>query len=307
MGAVLMKFFVFCFFGVSLFLTSGSSANIGEVYDLNGKVQVKAGDANQVAATVGTFLQFGDMIKVRRESIAHLEMVDTSKFQVGPKTTLVLDEFIFDEKKQILTATIKDGVIAYDGKQSAVNSQRKFLMGGYTVTIRGTNFVAEVGKANRIILFKGSLKIEGNGQQKLLAGPLLSITFDEAGIGDPIEITLEDSRKFFSDNNLDHDRHLGEAYTSWLGRVAKSGNWKHTTEKTKLADGVVLVTVRYKKTGEIIKEVVKIRYRDNYYPAIQNSDGSWELSPKGLEEYEQNQNDASQENGSSEQSTLGEA
>lgn len=300
-----MKVFLFGLFWISIFFNSFACADIGEIYDFNGQVQIKTGGSDQISAEIGTSLRFGDKVKVRRASIAHLEMVDTSKFQVGPKTTLILDEFVFDKENQILTAQIIDGVIAYDGKEMAVNSQRKFLIGSYTVTIRGTKFAAKVGKTNQIILFRGSIKIEGNGQKRFLAGPLLSVTFDESGIADPIELTLEDAYQFFIDNSLNYDLHLGSEYTKWLATVSKGGNWNFATERTKLAEGVILETVRFKKTGDIIKETVKIRYRDNYYPAIQNPDGTWELSPEGSAKYEQNQIQ-SQQDGSSEQSSPGE-
>lgn len=300
-----MKIFLVCFLWILFFFNSFASADIGEIYDFNGQVQVKTDGLDQISAEIGTSLRFGDKVKVRRDSIAHLEMVDTTKFQVGPKTTLILDEFVFDKENQILTAQIIDGVIAYDGEEMAVNSQRKFLLDSYTVTIRGTKFAAKVGKTSQIILFKGSLKIEGNGQERYLAGPLLSVSFDGSGITDPIEITLEDAYQFFQDNSLDYDRHLGGEYAKWLARVSKGGNWNFATERTTIAEGVILETVRFKKTGDIIKETVKIKYRDNYYPAIQKPDGTWELSPEGSAKYEQNQIQ-SQQDSSSEQSYAGE-
>ena len=108
--------YLFLFASVWMFLAEPAMAKIGEIVETDGKVQIRTAKAKKLIAEPGLVIGVMDMVKVRKQSIAHFKMIDNSKFQIASSTTVVFDEFVFDEKKQRLTARILDGVLAFDGK-----------------------------------------------------------------------------------------------------------------------------------------------------------------------------------------------
>ena len=81
-------------------------------------------------------------------------MNDGSRFQIGPKTTVVFDDFLYDSKTQKLRARIIDGVLTYDGQKKLPNSTREILANGFTLTVRGTKFAGKFGSSSQIVLLK---------------------------------------------------------------------------------------------------------------------------------------------------------
>ena len=85
-----MRFIIGLMLSGFLTLSLPVYAQIGEIMESSGKVQVKTVKAERLEGTPGTTLSNGDMVKVRKKSVTHIQMKDESKFQIGAKTTLVL-------------------------------------------------------------------------------------------------------------------------------------------------------------------------------------------------------------------------
>ena len=97
---------LFLFASVLMWPAEPATAKIGEILETDGKVQIRTAKAKKLIGEAGLVIGVMDMVKVRKQSIAHFEMIDNSKFQIASSTTVVFDEFVFDEKKQRLTARL---------------------------------------------------------------------------------------------------------------------------------------------------------------------------------------------------------
>ena len=204
--------YLFLFASVWMFLAEPAMAKIGEIVETDGKVQIRTAKAKKLIAEPGLVIGVMDMVKVRKQSIAHFKMIDNSKFQIASSTTVVFDEFVFDEKKQRLTARILDGVLAFDGKKLKTDSQRKFVSGGYTLTVRGTKFAGSFGRTNKVFLLQGSINVSGGGNSVDLIGPMTSIKFDQKGIGAVEKVTIDEVKNWFMDVGLDFKRLVGAGF-----------------------------------------------------------------------------------------------
>ena len=209
---------------IFLSLASHVKAEIGQVAEFEGKVQIRTVKAEKISVVVGSPINFGDMLKVRKKSIVHIGLVDESKFQIGQKTTVVFDDFIFDEKNQKLTARILDGVLTYDGEKMSVNSERKFLSNKYTLTVRGTKFGGKFGQKSEVVLLKGSISVDGNGQSQTASGPFKKLTFDASGIEPPVKITFDEAEEFFSDLGFDFEKLIGPNFRETINSGASAVN-----------------------------------------------------------------------------------
>ena len=206
-----------CLFAtVWLCLAEPAIAEIGQILETEGKVQIRTSKAKKLAAEPGLVINSMDMVKVRKKSIAHFKMIDSSKFQIASSTTVVFDEFVFDDKKQRLTARILDGVLAYDGKKLKTDSQRKFVSGGYTLTVRGTKFAGSFGSTNRVLLLQGSIEVSGRGSSVDLIGPMKSVKFDQRGIGAVEQVEIDEIKTWFMEVGLDFKRFVGADFEESL-------------------------------------------------------------------------------------------
>ena len=203
----------------SLFLVFSTHANagIGEITETNGKVQIKTVKAKRVEGAPGIEVNLGDLVKVRKKSAAFVQMKDNSEFQIGAKTTLIFDDFLFDSENQKMRARIIDGALAYDGDKLVANDNRQFENNGFTLTIRGTKFAGAFGTKSQVVLLKGALGVEGKGDSQTLTGPLQSLIFDQSGVGEPFKLTMEELEDFFIDNGLDLSRLVGPDFEKSLG------------------------------------------------------------------------------------------
>ena len=213
---------IFLFTAVCLCLVHPAIAEIGEILETGGQVQIRTAKAKKIVGEPGVVINAMDMVKVRKKSIAHFKMTDNSKFQIASSTTVVFDEFVFDEKKQRLTARILDGVLAFDGKKLKTDSQRKFVSGGYTLTVRGTKFAGSFGNTNKVFLLQGSINVSGGGSSVDLIGPMKSIKFDKSGIGVVERVELDEIKNWFLEVGLDFKRLVGADFEATLksGAVA---------------------------------------------------------------------------------------
>ncbi len=193
-----------------------AGAEIGKITESNGTVQIKTIQAEKIEGSPGTEINVGDLVKVRKKSLAFIKMNDRSEFQIGAKTTLIFDDFLFDAKNQKMRARIIDGALAYDGMKLVPNDDRQFENNGFTLTVRGTKFAGSFGHKSQLVLLEGSLVVEGKGKDKALNVPMQSIIFDQSGIGDPFKMSIEEVQVFFAINGLEISRLIGPDFDNSL-------------------------------------------------------------------------------------------
>ena len=231
-----MRFIIGLMLSGFLTLSIPVYAQIGEIMESSGKVQVKTVKAERLEGTPGTTLSNGDMVKVRKKSVTHIQMKDESKFQIGAKTTLVFDDFLYDAKNQKMRARIIDGALAYDGKKLVANSDREFSNNGFTLTVRGTKFAGKFAVSSQVILLKGAVDISGKGAKQSLTQPLQSLIFDKNGITEPFNMKIEDIKNFFTDNGLNFEKLVGNDFDTSKG-VSKGRTCKMVLGKMVCTSG----------------------------------------------------------------------
>jgi len=215
-----MRFLIKILILVCFFFPTYVLAEIGNITEISGQVQVRTIKAKVLNALPNTPVSNGDMVKVRKKSSAHIQMKDESKFQIGEKTTLVFDDFLYDFENQKMRVRILDGALAYDGEKLVPNSDREFINNGFTLLIRGTKFAGKFSASSQIILLKGALDITGKGKKRSLNQPMQSLIFDPSGVGEPFLMNAEEVARFFNDNGLDFQRLTKSSTVSGKEKIA---------------------------------------------------------------------------------------
>ena len=138
-------------FFLVLFFISGTafaqSDPIGTVKTAKGKVMVIRGKVSQ-PAEVGFKIVLNDFIRTGKDGAVGIIFIDDTILSLGPKTELVLDEYVFAPQKSKLSMVIKmiKGTASYFsgiiGKQSPESV--KFKTPDATIGIRGTKFLVKV-------------------------------------------------------------------------------------------------------------------------------------------------------------------
>ena len=178
------------------------NAEIGQITEVYGRVQIRTNKAEIIDAKVGTAVAMYDMLKVRNGASATIFLNDRSIFKVGPKTTLVFDDFIYDQENQKLRLRIIDGALTFRNSEKNLKSDRKFTYNKFTLTIRGTDFAAKFSADSQIILLDGAVAVDNRGNTRVLDSPLQSVTFGYGEISEPVTLTQKELKQFLKDNGL---------------------------------------------------------------------------------------------------------
>jgi len=178
-------------------------AEIGQITKVFGKVQIRTSKAEIISAEVGTEVNMHDMLKVRTGSSATISLNDKSIFKVGPKTTLVFDDFLYDQKNQKLRLRVIDGALAFKSHDKNLKSDRIFTYNNFTLTIRGTELAAKFSPDSQIVLLEGAVALNSRDSIRLIDRPLQSVTFGYGVISEPITLTGEEVKQFLKSNGLD--------------------------------------------------------------------------------------------------------
>ena len=178
-------------------------ADIGQVTKVFGKVQIRTNKAEVINAEVGTEVNMHDMLKVRTGSSATISLNDKSIFKVGPKTTLVFDDFLYDQKNQKLRLRVIDGALAFKSHDKNLKSDRIFTYNNFTLTIRGTELAAKFSPDSQIVLLEGAVALNSRDSIRLIDRPLQSVTFGYGAISEPVMLTRKEFKQFLKSNGLD--------------------------------------------------------------------------------------------------------
>lgn len=214
-------FFLILLINIIIFPTYAIET-IGKISESSGKIQIKTIKAKRIKGGEGTQINAGDLLKVKKKSMAMLIMKDKSKFQISEKTTLIFDEFLYDAKNQKMRARIINGALAYDGKKIVPNSDRKFNAKGFTLTVRGTKFAGKFSSKSQVVLLKGAIEVSGKNKKQLIKYPMQSLKFDASGIGKPFKMTIKEIQSFFKKNGLNFNRLVGPNYKENLKKKVKT-------------------------------------------------------------------------------------
>lgn len=165
-----------------------AAIRIGAAGEIAGEVSIVRADGRRVAVTPGTILYLNDAVDTGPTGRVRIELKDETVFTIGPKSSMVLDTFVYDPATGAgkLSARITKGVFRFVtgiiGRRRPSDVQINGPVGCFC--IRGTDFEAEVklDESGYLKVFSGEvvLKNKKTGVDSTVpAGRIIS--FDAAG------------------------------------------------------------------------------------------------------------------------------
>ena len=207
MKKILSFLLIFNFFSIvhaSEIVIGNIGLAIGKITNQNGEV-LKAGDK----------IYFGDIIKAEGQSKSQILLLDETVITIGSKTSVTLDEFIYDPNSQegrITTNIIEGSVKVLSGKISEKNPDNLIVKTpAGSIGTRGTEFQAIVdededvskvlligpGQNNTLGLRPGAVEVFNDQGSVLLDTPFAFTEFAANQIpAPPVTITNEQLQEF---------------------------------------------------------------------------------------------------------------
>ena len=207
MKKILTFLIIFNFFSIlhaSEIVIGNIGLAIGKIINQNGDV-LKAGDK----------IYFGDIIKAEDQSKSQILLLDETVITIGSKTSVTLDEFIYDPNSQegrITTNIIEGSVKVLSGKISEKNPDNLIVKTpAGSIGTRGTEFQAIVdededvskvlligpGQNNTLGLRPGAVEVFNDQGSVLLDTPFAFTEFAANQIpAPPVTITNEQLQEF---------------------------------------------------------------------------------------------------------------
>ena len=207
MKKILSFLLIFNFFSIvhaSEIVIGNIGLAIGKITNQNGEV-LKAGDK----------IYFGDIIKAEDQSKSQILLLDETVITIGSKTSVTLDEFIYDPNSQegrITTNIIEGSVKVLSGKISEKNPDNLIVKTpAGSIGTRGTEFQAIVdededvskvlligpGQNNTLGLRPGAVEVFNDQGSVLLDTPFAFTEFAANQIpAPPVTITNEQLQEF---------------------------------------------------------------------------------------------------------------
>ena len=207
MKKILSFLLIFNFFSIlhaSEIVIGNIGLAIGKITNQNGEV-LKAGDK----------IYFGDIIKAEDQSKSQILLLDETVITIGSKTSVTLDEFIYDPNSQegrITTNIIEGSVKVLSGKISEKNPDNLIVKTpAGSIGTRGTEFQAIVnededvskvlligpGQNNTLGLRPGAVEVSNDQGSVLLDTPFAFTEFATNQIpAPPVTITNEQLQEF---------------------------------------------------------------------------------------------------------------
>ena len=185
-----MRLFAFSIILIKLLLLpltclAQERVQIGVVAALDGTLTLRYGSiSRQVRA--GDKLLFGDQIITDQTSKAQILLKDRTALTIAPNTELLIDEFVYDPNaERNVTSRLLEGAVKISSPRllKSIKSKRKLLMPNATVSIRGTEFLAQVNEGDDfVVLLTGLIDVENLLSIQELAKPNFGVSINDAGI-----------------------------------------------------------------------------------------------------------------------------
>jgi hypothetical protein len=162
-----------------------ANAAAGEVARVSGSASIKAKNGESRAAQAKSQVFAGDEITTQADAQVMIRLADRSSLLVRPKSTVVIEEFQFDQKPddRMTTNVVAGAVRAVSGNIAKEKpSNVKYSAGTATIGIRGTDIelaIIEEGQRDRAGIY--NFVYSGATEMTLAAGPSIQIGKDLTG------------------------------------------------------------------------------------------------------------------------------
>ncbi len=169
--------------GYNLALAVEMAANVEA---MRGEAWAKSTGERFRSLTKNAPVYSGDRIKTAKNSSLKLLFKDKSKFEIGPETNMLIDEFSFEApaKKSVFSTSIFSGVFRFVTGLIAKKGPKAMgvRLPVATIGIRGTNVVGEATATSAKVIL-----VEPEGEARptsiVVANNFGSVVIDEPGFG----------------------------------------------------------------------------------------------------------------------------
>ena len=146
------------------------------------QVTIRNLKAERHAAEIGTTIYLGDFIKTADESATSIILADEALLQVAENSDFIIDDFVLSHASRDFKARVLTDAIHYLAKNNIFNKDKRTLfLANAKLSIRGTNFIAEVDQRIRITLLDGEVKISARSNDITLYRRGHTVFLDRTG------------------------------------------------------------------------------------------------------------------------------
>ena len=211
----------------------------------------ESGEAIGRVAGVGEPIYLNDEISTPDGTSLQVLLRDQTVFSIGPNSTLIFDEFIFDPSSLddvALTASVTKGTFKFiSGKVSKLKpGAMKLKLPNATASIRGTSVVGRVTDtgASDIVLLSGAVQLEAQGTvapvDLVVPGWGVSVA-DTGAASEPEPFSAEDIDEIIQEVEFSENEEAGEEQTTAeadgaTGEAQTDGEDENAAGETQTAD-----------------------------------------------------------------------
>jgi hypothetical protein len=132
---------------MALLVTAPAAAQIARIKQSSGAATVERG-AQQLKASPGLVLRPGDSLVTGKDGRISVTFIDNTRFAVGPKSKVSLNEFQYDRTRQsgsFVTQVDRGSLAIVSGKiAKSKRDAMKVRTPNTLLGVRGTKFIVEV-------------------------------------------------------------------------------------------------------------------------------------------------------------------
>ena len=211
----------------------------------------ESGEAIGRVAGVGEPIYLNDEISTPDGASLQVLLRDQTVFSIGPNSTLIFDEFIFDPSSLddvALTASVTKGTFKFiSGKVSKLKpGAMKLKLPNATASIRGTSVVGRVTDtgASDLVLLSGAVQLEAQGTVSpvdlVVPGWGVSVA-DTGAASEPEPFSAEDIDEIIQEVEFSENKEAGEEQTTAeaeaaTGEAQTDGEDENAAGETQTAD-----------------------------------------------------------------------
>lgn len=226
---------------IPLIVHPGLAQNVrvqsGIVAATAGLVRVVSEDIGRIAET-GQKIYLNDVVETGDGGKMQIMLMDRTTMTIGPNTSLVIDEFVFDPGvERTLSATVLKGTfkLASPTLFNQGAESREIKLPNAVVAIRGTELIGSISDdIQNVVLLNGAITVANNDFVQDIDRPNFGVSISETGEISPPEFFSSDDLGILL-NQLEGSAASGSGDTAETDNEASSDDQDDVTEEETVA------------------------------------------------------------------------
>ena len=263
--------FAFALLWQSAFAQTGRPVS-GVIAATDAPIQIsyvnESGESIGRIAGVGEPIYLNDEISTPEGASLQVLLRDQTVFSIGPNSTLIFDEFIFDPKafdEVALTASVTKGTFKFiSGKVSKLKpGAMKLKLPNATASIRGTSVVGRVTEtgASDLVLLSGAVQLEAQGNiapvDLVVPGWGVSVA-DTGAASEPEPFSAEDIDEIIQEVEFAEKQEASEEETIAEADEAAEDTQTQSEDETSTAETQTAETATEAEADPLVEAVREI-------------------------------------------------